>query len=46
LFVSVGRLPLKFVKEVGRAGVDCIRLVPDRDKWQTFVKMVMNFREL
>lgn len=36
LFVSAGRLPLKFVKVVGKDGVDCIHLVPDKDRWQIF----------
>jgi hypothetical protein len=38
LFVKVGRLYL------GCGGVDWIKLAQDRDKWQTLVNFVVNYR--
>jgi hypothetical protein len=32
------------LREIGWGGMDWIDLAQDRDKWQTFVNMVMNLR--
>jgi hypothetical protein len=34
------------LREIGLAGVDCIRLAQDRDRWRAVVCAVMNLRVL
>jgi hypothetical protein len=34
------------LREIGLGGVDCIRLIQDRDRWRAVVSAVMNLRVL
>jgi hypothetical protein len=35
---------MMYLQEVGCEGMKCIKLVPDKDRWQALVDAVMNLR--